>query len=184
MGKTAPAERPRVYTIGHSNHSRERFWELLSAAGVKAVADVRSRPMSRRAPWTGKHKLAAFLDGQGAEYLFLGDRLGGMPADPAFYDEEGYALYGLMAESPAFAQGLAALEDLARRSPTVLMCAEESPEDCHRGRLIARVLATRGWEVIHLRAGGQAEAHGEALQGSLFPGEEDWKSPRPVVKRK
>ena len=40
-----------VLTIGHSNLPAERFMELLTSAGVTAIADVRSVPLSRRYPW-------------------------------------------------------------------------------------------------------------------------------------
>ena len=38
------APRHPLFTIGHSNHSIERFLALLRPHGVEAVADVRSRP--------------------------------------------------------------------------------------------------------------------------------------------
>ncbi len=37
-----------IWTVGHSNHPLDRFLGLLRAAGVTAVADVRSAPYSRR----------------------------------------------------------------------------------------------------------------------------------------
>jgi len=48
---------PRILTIGHSNHGLAQFLTLLKGAQVSAIADVRSRPVSRstasrfRRPW-------------------------------------------------------------------------------------------------------------------------------------
>src|SRR5258708_34577502 len=51
----------QLYTVGHSNHPIEKFIGLLTANGITAVADVRSRPFSRRHPQFNKERLAAQL---------------------------------------------------------------------------------------------------------------------------
>ena len=56
---------PRIFTIGHSNHSLERFLALLSKHQVTAVADVRSAPYSRFRPHFNRDALAAALVGHG-----------------------------------------------------------------------------------------------------------------------
>jgi len=53
-----------------------RFLSLLSAQGVTAVADVRSRPYSRRHPHFNRNQLAESLTASGIAYVFLGDLLG------------------------------------------------------------------------------------------------------------
>ena len=52
---------PRVFTIGHSNHSLEAFLALLAKHGVAAVADVRSAPFSRFCPQFNRDPLLAAL---------------------------------------------------------------------------------------------------------------------------
>ena len=39
-----------LLTIGHSNHSLERFLTLLAPYGIKALADIRRFPGSRKHP--------------------------------------------------------------------------------------------------------------------------------------
>ena len=51
-----------------------------SRRGVTAVADVRSRPYSRRLPQFNREPLEAGLRQAGIAYVFLGDTLGGRPA--------------------------------------------------------------------------------------------------------
>jgi uncharacterized protein (DUF488 family) len=41
------------------------------------------------------------------------------------------------------------LDRLARKAPTVIMCAEASPAACHR-RFIAREMTARGYRVQHI----------------------------------
>ena len=50
-----------ILTVGHSNHSIEKFLELLAAKGVSAVADVRSSPYSRYTPQFNRETLEAAL---------------------------------------------------------------------------------------------------------------------------
>ncbi|MBW1988552.1 MAG: DUF488 family protein, partial [Deltaproteobacteria bacterium] len=104
------ASRRVIYTIGHSDHRAEWFFGLLEMHGVEAVADVRSYPGSRRAPWSGQEKPAAARADRGLEYLYLGGRLGGVPAGESLYDEDGRVLYGKLARTPGFQQ---ALDELA-----------------------------------------------------------------------
>src|SRR5437763_16551728 len=75
----------RLYTVGHSNHPCERFMQLLRAAGVTTVADVRSSPFSRRLPHFNRPGLERALRPLGIAYSFLGDLLGGRPEQPDVY---------------------------------------------------------------------------------------------------
>jgi uncharacterized protein (DUF488 family) len=45
-----------LFSIGHSNISIDRFVSMLHSAGVNAVADVRSTPVSRHCPWFSAQK--------------------------------------------------------------------------------------------------------------------------------
>src|SRR5262249_18012623 len=68
-----------LLTIGHSNIAAERFTAMLHAAGVEAVADVRSIPVSRFCAWFSAKNLAPLLAGANIDYQFYGDELGGRP---------------------------------------------------------------------------------------------------------
>jgi len=62
-----------VLTIGHSNLPADRFAALLQGAGVTAVADVRSVPLSRRFPSFSGTRLAERLAEAGIAYVPMGD---------------------------------------------------------------------------------------------------------------
>ncbi len=148
-----------LFTIGHSNHSIERFLELARGAGITAIADVRSTPASRRYPWFNQARLAPRLAEENIAYVPLGDALGGRPRDPRFYREDGVADYEAMARTDEFLAGLDRVTDGARRYRVCLMCAEREPLDCHRCLLVARALAERGFAIGHVLADGAIEPH-------------------------
>jgi uncharacterized protein (DUF488 family) len=152
-----------ILTVGHSNHEEQEFVELLRAAGVELVADVRRYPGSRRQPHFGRAALAAILLEAGIGYRWLGETLGGrrkpLPDSPsgAWHNDQfrGYADH--MA-SEEFASGLAELEELAHEQRVAIMCAEAWWVRCHR-RLIADALVAHGWRVLDLGSSGRLEEH-------------------------
>src|SRR5215211_3321416 len=95
-----------VFTIGHSNHSAEKFVRLLKRYGIEVVVDTRSHPYSRHAPHFNARGIEATLSGDGIRYLFLGRELGGRPKEERFYDAEGRVDYTLIERSRPFLDGI------------------------------------------------------------------------------
>lgn len=145
-----------VYTVGHSNHSIEKFVGLLSANAVTAVADVRSQPFSRRHPQFNQERLAAALAQQDIEYVFLGKELGARSEDPSCY-ENGKVQYGRLAAAPAFKAGIERVLMGAEKFRVALLCAEKEPLDCHRTLLVSRALENSGASIAHILADGSVE---------------------------
>ena len=154
------ARTPPILTIGHSRHSLERFLSLLETAQVSVVADVRSAPVSRFSPHFNKNVLSASLAGQGIDYVFLGQALGGRPERPEMYTQ-GRVDYEKMAASPEFRAGLAQLIETAEQHRLVAMCSEADPLDCHRCLLVGRALAESGVEVGHILGSGEIVSHAQ-----------------------
>lgn len=155
-------ELPTLYTVGHSNHSFERFVGLLSANGITAIADVRSRPFSKRHPQFNKERLAAALAQRGIAYVFLGKELGARSEDPSCY-ENGKVQYGRLAAAPAFKAGIERVLAGAEKFRVALMCAEKEPLDCHRTLLVSRALESAGASVAHILADGNIEAQEKTM---------------------
>jgi uncharacterized protein (DUF488 family) len=147
-----------VYTIGHSNHSREVFVELLRRNGIAAVADVRSKPFSRRHPHFSQPALRKTLEEAGIAYLFLGEWLGGQPADPDLYRDNAPD-YGLMAATEGFHRAIDRVQKEADSYRLALMCAEKEPLECHRFLLVSRHLALRSARITHILGDGSTEQH-------------------------
>ena len=145
-----------LYTVGHSNHSIEKFITLLTANGITAVADVRSRPFSRRNPQFNKERLAAALAQQGIAYVFLGKELGARSDDPSCY-ENGKVQYERLSATPVFKAGIERALAGAEKFRVALMCAEKEPLDCHRTLLVSRALEHAGASIAHILADGSVE---------------------------
>ena len=147
-----------LFTIGHSNHSIDRFIALLQAAEVTAVVDVRSQPFSRRYPWFSAQRLRERLDPEAMAYVPMGDALGGRPREPALF-RNGIADYEAMARTPEFRAGIDRV--IAGTKRACLMCAEREPLDCHRCLLVAPALAGRGFKIGHILADATIEPHAQ-----------------------
>jgi uncharacterized protein (DUF488 family) len=181
------ARPPQLFTVGHSNHSRDVFLGLLKQHGIEVLADVRSSPYSAYVTHFAREELEQALKQAGIKYVFLGKELGGRPDGSDYYDTDGHVLYWRLSESPVFLAGIERLELGVRRHRVAMMCSEENPAVCHRQLLVARVIARRGIAVTHIRGDGELQADIPAFeQGTLFDFPEDspWKSLRSVLPRK
>lgn len=145
-----------VFTIGHSNHSIEKFIELLRLQRVDAIADVRSAPASRFNPQFNKKDLAESLKQAGIAYVFLGRELGARSEDAATY-ENGRVQYRKLAATPLFRTGIERVKQGAGKHRIALMCAEKDPLDCHRTLLVSRALERDDVAITHILADGTIE---------------------------
>ena len=143
-----PFETRRLFTVGHSNRTLQGLLELLHAAHVRTLVDVRRFPNSRRHPHFNRTEMRGFLLKSGIIYHHLGKELGG-------FTEQSYESY--MSTTP-FRRGLEKLEDLASSSVTAILCAERDPAECHRS-YISDALLDREWQVAHLLGPEQIREH-------------------------
>jgi hypothetical protein len=148
----------RLFSIGHSNHEFTRFLELLQAAGVTMIADVRSSPYSQWAPQYNRESLERVLRERGIDYEFLGGELGGRPRDHNLYDDDNRLDYDRVRQTAGFQTGLDKLCRCLEECSVAMLCSEEDPLDCHRGLMIAPALAERGIRPWHLRGDGAVES--------------------------
>jgi len=171
-----------VFTIGHSNHSAEKFVRLLKVYGIEILIDTRSHPYSRHAPRFNARALEAVLSKDGIGYLFLGGELGGRPEGREFYDAKGRVDYALVGCSRPFLDGISRLEKEIRTHTVALLCSEEDPARCHRRLLAGRALEERGIMLRHIRGDGSVETERETDGGQpvLFP--ETEASPRKSIR--
>jgi uncharacterized protein (DUF488 family) len=155
-----------VFSLGHSSLPFERFVKLLKTAGVSAVADVRSSPFSKRAPWFSQREFKAGLRDNAIAYAFLGEELGGRPKAQGLF-RAGVADYLAMAETAAFKSGLDRLLQGIEKHRIALVCSERDPLHCHRCLLVARQLAVKGVDTRHIRPDGSEETQKEAEERLL-----------------
>ena len=162
-----------LYTIGHSNHATEAFVDLLRRHEITLVVDVRSQPYSRWAHQFNREMLARDLQDAGIAYRFMGDALGGRPADPALYDpDQERPDYQRVEQTPAYQAAIDQLLDLAAPPlppklgglrGVAVMCSEGDHRRCHRHLLITQTLLGRGVRVLHI------QPDGTTVEGKLIP---------------
>jgi uncharacterized protein (DUF488 family) len=144
----------RLYTIGFTQKSAERFFTLLREHGVQRLVDIRLRPDGQLSGFAKGGDLAFFLrELAGCDYIhrpelaptaqILGDyRKGGS------WDQYVASFEALMDE-----RGIPHQLDqrIFTEQTCCLLCSEATPEQCHR-RLVAERFA-KTWgdiDVIHL----------------------------------
>jgi uncharacterized protein (DUF488 family) len=149
-----------IWTVGHSTHPIDVFLGILGREGIRAVADVRRFPASRKHPQFNRPPLARSLALAGIDYqgfTELGGRRTPRPdSRNRAWRNAGFQGYADYMESQAFAAGIQRLLRLARGTPTAIMCAEALWWRCHRA-LIADCLKSGGLTVIHLNVEGSEE---------------------------
>jgi uncharacterized protein (DUF488 family) len=164
----------RVFTVGHGTRSAEELVEVLRAAGVRTLVDVRRFPGSRRHPQFGQAALRDTLAAAGIAYrhaVDLGGRLSGEPGEERFacIRTAAFRSYAARMGHPEWQEALAAA--LAEPAPC-FMCAETLWWRCHR-RLIAELLHARGHDVLHLVRPHEVQRHrpsdeADARAGRLY----------------
>jgi uncharacterized protein (DUF488 family) len=169
-----------LYTIGHGNRESKDFLELLKRFGILYLIDVRSQPYSKFNPQFNQNDLKSLLERNGIKYVFMGDTIGGRPSDPLSYDSEGKVDYEKVKMMDFFRTGIDRLKVAYEKEiPIVLMCSESKPGECHRSKLIGRVLSNENILLRHIDEKGkiksQADVINELNKGlsdtTLFPSE-------------
>ena len=135
---------------------------MLEAHGVCQLVDVRTIPKSRRNPQFGQDQLPAVLEQRGIRYIHM-PGLGGLrhahkDSINTGWKNASFRGYADYMQTPAFAESLARLVELAAAAPTAIMCAEAVPWRCHRS-LIADGLLARGLEVEHILTATSRKPH-------------------------
>ncbi|MBE0537558.1 MAG: DUF488 domain-containing protein [Phycisphaerae bacterium] len=154
-----------LFTIGHSNHSLERFLKLLRSQTISTVIDVRSSPYSKYSPQFGKDILEKALPNAAIRYVFLGREIGARRSEANCY-VGGQARYDRIAQLPVFQEGLAQVLEQAAKNRCAVMCSEGDPLTCHRTILICRELKKMqpGLQITHILSDAATETHDAAQQ--------------------
>lgn len=152
-----------IYTIGYGGRSIEQFIAVLERYGIRYLVDVRTAPYSRFKPEFSRAPLEAALQAAGVRYVYMGDTLGGQPADDDCYTD-GKADYEKVRTKGFYLQGIERIRTaFEQQQPVALMCSEGKPEQCHRSKLIAPSLLDIGVAVEHIDENDQIKRQDEVL---------------------
>jgi len=148
-------EKKNIYTIGHGNRKLHEFLSLLKKFSIEYLIDVRSVPYSGYNPQFNQNNLKVFLEQNGITYVFMGDSIGGRPSDASCYDSEGKVDYEIVKTKKFFIDGIERLKNALKKNlSVVLMCSESNPCECHRSKLIGRVLSSEKIFLMHIDENG------------------------------
>jgi uncharacterized protein (DUF488 family) len=143
-----------IYSIGFTQKTAEQFFRLLKGAGIRRLLDVRLNNVSQLAGFAKRQDLPFFLkEICRAEYVHepllapTQEMLDAYKKEKGSWPEYESKFLALLAERR--------IEEAIDRSlfsvPTVLLCSEPTPEQCHR-RLVLEYLSEK-WQdlqAIHL----------------------------------
>lgn len=145
-----------LYTIGHGSRKPDEFLALLKKYSIQYLIDVRSQPFSKFNPQFNQNDLKFFLEYSGIRYVFMGDTLGGRPQDVSCYDNDGKVDYEIVKTKDFFLQGIERLKTAYNKDINVaVMCSESKPSECHRSKLIGRILSTENIVLKHIDEKGK-----------------------------
>ena len=155
---------PAIYTIGYGKREVDEFIAVLESHSVNFLVDVRSAPFSKFKPAFSRDALDTALRTRGIRYVFMGDLLGGRPAERDCYID-GKVDYERLKATDSFRRGIARLRSAWEQSLRVcLMCSEGRPEDCHRSKLIGEVLEAEALGIRHIDADGNLKTQAAVIQ--------------------
>jgi len=176
----------RLWTIGHSTRTIEKFIAALEAHDIKLLADVRSLPGSRRYPQFNKEMLIKSLKEHGIRYEHFpelgGRRKAKKDSQNTAWRNASFRGYADYMETEEFRKGIERLVELAtgrvrptgglakETGPAAIMCAEAVWWRCHRA-LISDYLKARGVDVMHIVDANKSEPHPYTSAARMVNGE-------------
>ncbi|HZF43467.1 MAG TPA: DUF488 domain-containing protein [Sphingomonadaceae bacterium] len=122
-----------LFTVGYEARTQAEFLDVLAAAGVARIIDVRAVAASRR-PGFSKTGLAALAE-RGIDYLHL--RALGTPKEGREAARRGdtprmLAIYAEQLATPEAALALEQARGAVAERPSALLCFEREATHCHR----------------------------------------------------
>jgi uncharacterized protein (DUF488 family) len=162
------------FTIGHSTRPMTEFVDLLRAAEIGLVVDVRTIPRSHTNPQYNRDALPDTLSRFQVGYDHIA-ALGGLregkqdvpPIVNAFWQNQSFHNYADYALTETFHFGFARLRALGHEQRCAIMCAEAVWWRCHR-RIITDYLIAAGETVFHLL--GKERIEPARMTGAAQPG--------------
>jgi uncharacterized protein (DUF488 family) len=144
----------KLYTIGFTQKSAERFFSLLHEHEVERVVDIRLNPGGQLSGFAKGSDLAWFLERLNrCGYLHLPELAPSAEILGDYRKDHDWHQYVCRFEALMDERDIPTALDRAsfEESVSCLMCSEPTPEQCHR-RLVAERMA-RAWpnvEIVHL----------------------------------
>jgi uncharacterized protein (DUF488 family) len=152
-----------LLTVGHGTLGESQLTELLQAAGVEALVDVRTAPGSKRHPHVGRAEMERWVPDAGIAYYWEprlgGWRKPGLGSPNTALRNESFRGYADYMQSEQFWEALDEVLDRATKRRTTVMCSESVYWRCHRRLIADAATIGRGVNVLHLCHDGSLTTH-------------------------
>jgi uncharacterized protein (DUF488 family) len=149
---TIPTAAPAIYTAGYEGLGLDDFLDRLLRAGIHQLIDVRKNPVARR---FGFHRstMARACDHLGIRYRHVPDL--GIPGELRIDLDSQAArdrLFAIYRKDilPRQEQAIAQVQALMTATPSVLVCMEAKPCECHRTHLGRELVKRTGLPLLDL----------------------------------
>ena len=144
----------KLYTIGFTKKSAERFFWLLRENGVRLLADIRLHPGGQLSGFARQDDLRYFLRALAdCDYIHLPQLAPTGDILSTYRQDKKWAIYVERFEALMDERDIPRSLDRAlfQDGHTCLLCSEDTADKCHR-RLVAERLAAHwpGMEIMHL----------------------------------
>jgi len=159
-----PTQPIRIFSIGHSNRTFDDLLGLLEECEIRAIADVRRFPSSRKFPYFNQNQISDLLKVHQMHYVWFealgGLRRSGMKSGSpnTGLQSPGFRYYADYMLTVEFHKAVENLLSLGAELTTAVMCAERFYWKCHR-RLLCDLLVVHGVEVVHILEQGKLHPH-------------------------
>ena len=152
-GITKPKAAPvAIYTIGYESRSVDGFLNALIKEGIRRIVDVRANPVSRKYGFA-RSALAGLASKLGINYShFPALGISSEKRKQAKLRSDFATLFGYYErhQLPEQQDEIDNVAKLMKAAPSVLLCMEKEPADCHRSRLAARIESETNLVQVHL----------------------------------
>lgn len=154
----------QIFTVGHSNHTFDKFVEILKPAQINAIVDCRSVPYSKFAPQFNKENIGSKLNNLGIKYIPMSYEFGARREENEVFtttETETYVDFSKCWGQPFFKQGVERLQKgCAHGFRVALLCSEADPIKCHRTWMVGHYLWENNlFDVLHLLKDSSLMAH-------------------------
>ena len=141
----------KIYTIGHSNYSLDKFINMLRYFNIDCVVDIRGTPYSKYNIQYNKEMLRYSLVKAGFTYIYMAKEFAAKRENKISYNSYGYSDFEKVINEDEFKNGIDRLKKGCLKGYTiVLLGAMQDPIRCHRSILVGRELVKHGFEVKHI----------------------------------
>ena len=141
-----------IYSLGYECLTIDGFLDEVLKAGIKVVIDSRNNPISRKYGFS-KSFLASRCSDVGINYYQFSEI--GIPSEFRNQADNKQDLWNFYLKEilPRNSKSLKLIGDICKSNPSVLICFEKDPNNCHRHILAKELSLMTNLPIIHFMEG-------------------------------